>query len=626
MNLFFRLYYEFEIIFELLTLFLKKYFSGFGSITLCLIESVYNLFDFNFFRVVESSVGKYISVQNIEKNCFDIAINFGSYDYMGFSNFIEDREKLIKLYEKNEIKPSFEITKLLETKITYFLEKENDSDTVIINGGYQGNSDYLPYVLDNYSILISHHDNHASIIKGIKKSNIKSLVFYSLENLEYMLKLIDFKKEKVIVIIEGIYSMTGNISELPDYMKLKEKYPYHLYIDEAHSCGCIGKSQKGICDFYNIDPKSVEYLMGTFSKTFNAHGSYVCGPKEVISQLRTARDNTNDNILPSISAKYILSIYDYLQENHDYIDKKFSKIVNYAFDEISKNKEFNVVSTRGSPVICIKVLYGRGRLISKHLIKNNIATVVVGHPAVKLPYLIVRICVSIVHTYDDIDYLISCLKLNTDKNKLKLPERDSLKYFNEDLECKDILKSYSLGSSGPSGFFGYMKLNQKLENIINSITKKNTCIFMPNSKSGFSDSIENIIKRYKYKYVCIDNSIKDKVENIVSKIKQCEIIKLEDFKNYNKVLTINFPSENSLKIVEDINDNFESYKFVVGKLNEVCGGMGCFWSYNDDKYCKIQKRTAHSSYVFSANLPAYVINHNIVKINELINKKNLALN
>lgn len=623
-NLFLNLYYEFEMLLELSTLTIKKYINGFGPIKLCFIESLYNLFDFNFFRVVETSVGKYISVQNVDKNNFEVAINFGSYDYMGFSNRLENRDKLINLYDKYRIKPSYEITEMLEIKINYFLEKNNDSDTIIINGGYQGNSDYLPYVLKNYTTLISHHDNHASIIKGIKKSSINSMIFFSLENLEKILSKIDFSEEKVIVIIEGIYSMTGNISNLPEYMKLKEKFPFHLYIDEAHSCGCIGKNQKGICDFYNIDLKSVEYLMGTFSKTFNAHGSYICGPKNVIKQLKSVRDKTNDNILPAVSSKYILSIYEHLEENQNQIHEKFTEIINYAYDNISENKEFNLVSTRGSPVICIKVLYGRGRLISKYLIQNNIATVVVGHPAVKFPHLIIRICVSLSHTKNDIDYLISCLKLNSNKEKLVLPDKLTLKDFNKNLDCREVLKYYSLGSSGPSGFFGYFKLNQKLENIINTITKKNTCIFMPNSKSGFSDSIENLIKRYKYEYICIDNSIKDKVIDIISNIKSCKIIEISEFGKYesDKTLSINFKSNNSLKIINDkIDNDLSSYKFVIGKLNEVCDGMGCFWSYDDNEYCKIQKRTAHSSYVFSANLPAYVINHNINNLINLINRE-----
>jgi serine palmitoyltransferase len=625
MNFVLQLYYELLIMIELLVLTLSKYFTNKGSFIFCLIDSIYFIFDFNFFRIVNSSVGKYISIENVDEKKYDVALNFGSYDYIGFSNKIHERDKLLELYKKYNIAPNFEVTKKLESTINNFLNRESTSDTIIINGGYQGNSDYLPFILENYDYIISHHDNHASIIKGIKKSK-ESTIFYSTSDLENKLENIDLANNKVLVIIEGIYSMSGHISELQKYIDLKKRLPYHLYIDEAHSCGCIGSNQKGICDFYNIDPNSIEYLFGTFSKTFNAHGSYISGPKNIIKQLKIIRDNSNDNILPAVTCQYILSIYNYLKNNSSYINNKYSSLINYTYDKISKNKNFDVISTRGSPVICIRVFYGRARLISKYLIKNNIASVIVGHPAVKIPYSIVRICLSMSHTIDDIDYLISCLNLNADKTKLTLPKSESLKYYDENnITCEDLLENYGFGSAGPCGFFGYISLNLKLENLISTFTKKNTTIFMPNSNSGFSDIIENLIKRYKYKYICVNQLYNNGVYNLINKNKFCNLIEESEICNYNpkKILCIDFKMDNidSLKVLHKI-DNIEDYTFIAGKLSELCNGIGAFLSYNESQYGKIQKRTIHSSYVFSANLPAYIINHNIKNIRNNLKLKN----
>ena len=632
MNFLTKLYYEVIILIELFFLTIKNYFSNKGNIMFCIIDSLYLIFDYNFFRIVNSSVGKYISVQNVEENKYELALNFGSYDYMGFSNIRNNRDSLIKLYNEYNIFPNYEITKNLEYKITSFLQKESNSDTIVINGGYQGNSDYLPYILENYTILFSQSDNHASIIKGIKRSSIESRVFEKVIDLDEKLKSVDFEKEKVIVIIEGIYSMSGHISPLLEYLKLKEKYPFHLYIDEAHSCGCIGKKQKGICDFFDVDINKVEYLMGTFSKTFNAHGSYICGPKKIIKKMKEERDKINDNTLPAVTSQYILSIYKYLEENHNYINRNFNNIVDYTYNKISEIENFEVISDKGSPVICIRILYGLSRLIGKYLIKNNVATVVVGHPAVSLPYAIVRICVSMSHTIDDIDYLISCLKLNADKSKLTLPETKDINYYDDNkLDNINLLKNYSLGSSGPSGFFGYLHLNNKLEELINSFTKKKSCLFMQNSKSGYNDIIENIIKRYKYTKICIENEyyIKNKnaLDYIIENVKNCDKINYNqvDSNKNEKILFINLKedTENNLKEIEDLNVDCSNYRFIIGKLENICNGIGCFWSYNENEYGKIQKRTQHSSYVYSANLPAYVINQNINNFKQLIkyNKK-----
>ena len=625
MNFVLQLYYELLIMIEVLSLSIYRYFKNDGSLIICFFNSIYIMFEYNFFRVVNSSVGKYISIENVEEKKYDVALNFGSYDYIGFSNKLHERDKLLELYKKYNIAPNFEITNKLESTITNFLERESTSDTIIINGGYQGNSDYLPFILENYDHIISHHENHASIIKGIKKSKA-SIIFYSLNDLENKLQDIDLVNNKVLVIIEGIYSMSGHISELEKYIDLKKRLPYHLYIDEAHSCGCIGSNQKGICDFYNINYNSVEYLFGTFSKTFNAHGSYISGPKNIIKQLKIIRDNSNDNILPAVTCQYILSIYNYLIVNSNLINNKYSELINYTYDKISENKNFNVISTRGSPVICIRVFYGRAKLISKYLIKNKIAAVIVGHPAVKLPYSVVRICLSMSHTIDDIDYLISCLNFNADKTKLKLPEFDSLKYYDKNnITCEDLLKNYGFGSAGPCGFFGYISLNLKLENLISSFTEKNTTVFMPNSNSGFSDIIENLIKRYEYKYICINPIYNNDVYNLINKNKICNIIQQSEIFNYDpkKILCIDFKMDNidSLKILHKF-ENVEGYTYIAGKLSELCNGIGAFLSYDEFKFGKIQKRTIHSSYVFSANLPAYIINHNIKNINNNIKLKN----
>ena len=111
MNLISCMYYEFIFLFRLIVLTTQRYVYGFGSLKMCAIDSIYYIYDYLFFRVVETSVNKYISIQNVKKQTFEVAINFGSYDYMGFSNKIEKRNELVELYDKFQIRPDFELTK-----------------------------------------------------------------------------------------------------------------------------------------------------------------------------------------------------------------------------------------------------------------------------------------------------------------------------------------------------------------------------------------------------------------------------------------------------------------------------------------------------------------------------------
>lgn len=85
--------------------------------------------------------------------------------------------------------------------------------------------------------------------------------------------------KKVLIVVEGIYSMEGTIVRLPEVIELKKKYKAYLYLDEAHSIGAIGRNGRGVVEYFNCDPKDVDILMGTFTKSFGAAGGYVAGSK-----------------------------------------------------------------------------------------------------------------------------------------------------------------------------------------------------------------------------------------------------------------------------------------------------------------------------------------------------------
>lgn len=84
---------------------------------------------------------------------------------------------------------------------------------------------------------------------------------------------------KIFIVVEGVYSMEGSIVKLPEIIALKKKYKAYLYLDEAHSIGAIGKSGRGVVDYFGCDTKDVDILMGTFTKSFGSAGGYIAGTK-----------------------------------------------------------------------------------------------------------------------------------------------------------------------------------------------------------------------------------------------------------------------------------------------------------------------------------------------------------
>jgi serine palmitoyltransferase len=633
------IFYEFifyiKLTFILLGEFLKNILKGDFNLKKIFTNSLFTYFNYNNFRIVNSSVSKYINVQNRCSNTYIQSLNFGSYDYMGITNVLEKREELVNLYEKYELQSDPVLIEKLEIKITKFLMRDCvKKNTIVINGGYQANSIYLPLILEEYNIILSDEYNHASIINGLKyfkntsSTKIQVNIFKSIDDLSNILSSYNFEKNKVIIITEGIFSMRGTILELDKLMILKDKYPFHLYIDEAHSIGAIGDTLRGICDYHNVDSNKVEYLMGTFSKTFNAHGSYISGPYDVIEKLKYYRNTKGYNTLPAVSTQHIISVYDYIDEKYKDISHEYKNLINYTNKSIKTKTNFNVISNPDSPIKCIEFSYEYGKIdkITKYCMENNIAMVTVGYPVLNFKNVIFRICLSRSHTYNDIDYLISCLIMNADKSKLQLPEKKELidsSYINKN-NVQNTIRKNTIGTAGPCGFFGYLSMTVMLEKVLGKITNKNTCLCLPHDISGYNDIFDNIIKRYNYKYVCVKSNINN---NILSALKRTNTIIIfeNDLKIYfNNILYIDFEPNFSkkmdcLKIMNDVNfSNFKDYKFVIGSFDTLFKGLGCFIAYNEVEFINliIPTRTVHSSYLYSASLPIYIIHHNLSKLLE----------
>ena len=92
--------------------------------------------------------------------------------------------------------------------------------------------------------------------------------------------------ERVLIVVEGVYSMDGDYPDLPHFVKLKKKYKTFLMVDEAHSIGTLGKTGRGIVEHFNLEATDVDLLMGTLSKSFGSCGGYIAGCHEVVRYLK----------------------------------------------------------------------------------------------------------------------------------------------------------------------------------------------------------------------------------------------------------------------------------------------------------------------------------------------------
>ncbi len=182
---------------------------------------------------------------------------------------------------------SFELS-LLEKNLADFKETE---DVLVFGTGYMTNLGVLYALADKKSVIFSDELNHASIIDGCKISGAKVIVYKhnDMKDLEELLKATEIPDEfQIFVVSDGVFSMDGDIVNLPSLVALKSKYNFCLIIDDAHALGVIGKSGHGTAEYYGLDGKNcgIDIQIGTLSKALAAEGGYAASSKLICDYLR----------------------------------------------------------------------------------------------------------------------------------------------------------------------------------------------------------------------------------------------------------------------------------------------------------------------------------------------------
>lgn len=175
----------------------------------------------------------------------------------------------------------------LEKKLAQFFEKDS---AIIFSTGFQTNLGIISSLTGKDDVVIIDRQDHASIIDGCRLSfaTVKRFLHNDMDDLERILKSIPPDKGKLIV-VDGVFSMEGDVIDLPRVVELKKKYNARLLVDDAHGIGVLGDNGRGVCEHFNL-LHEVDLIMGTFSKSFASLGGFVIGDYEVITHIRhTAR-------------------------------------------------------------------------------------------------------------------------------------------------------------------------------------------------------------------------------------------------------------------------------------------------------------------------------------------------
>uniref|UniRef100_A0A7S2K1K0 serine C-palmitoyltransferase n=1 Tax=Leptocylindrus danicus TaxID=163516 RepID=A0A7S2K1K0_9STRA len=373
-------------------------------------------------------------------------LNLGSYNYLGFADDWNEtcEESVISSLQDLPVsmgssRMEFGTSKLhkkLESTVSLYLNKEA---AICFNMGFNTNSTTIPALLTNISggsdLLISDELNHTSIVNGARASgaSIRTFRHNDADHLEEILKeaiLMGRPRSrrpwnKILVIVEGVYSMEGEYCNLKAILGITKRYKAYLYLDEAHSIGAMGVTGRGCCEYCGVDPKDVDILMGTFTKSFGGMGGYVAASKDVIEHLkRNCAGALYHNSMSPVVCQQVIRSFEIimyeevgkrklqsLRDNSNYFRMKLTQM------------GLQVLGNYDSPIMPV-MLYNPTKIpaFSRELLKRGIAVVVVGFPAVPLLEARARFCISAGHSREDLDYALEQIEEVVQVLKLRYAE------------------------------------------------------------------------------------------------------------------------------------------------------------------------------------------------------------
>eukprot|EP00798_Chlamydomonas_sp_ICE-L_P019243 gene19243-25873_t len=349
-------------------------------------------------------------------------LNLGSYNYLGFAAsdpYCTPRvQKTLSSLGVSSCSSRADagttpVHVQLEEAVAEFMGQEA---ALTCGMGYATNSAIIPCLMNKGDLLISDMLNHASIVAGARASGAKVKVFRhnDVAHLDAVLRSSIAEGQprtrrpwkKIFIIVEGIYSMEGEICLLKEIVEVKKKYKV------PHSIGAMGLTGRGCCEHVGVNPRGVDILMGTFTKSFGSCGGYIAGSRALIDHLkRWGPAHLMAGAMSPASAEQILSALQLL-DNVDGSGRGPEKLhdnANYVRQRLI-DQGLKVLGDIDSPVMPIMIYHpGKIPAFSRFCMERGLAMVVVGFPATALLLSRARVCISAAHSREDLDYAVEAL-------------------------------------------------------------------------------------------------------------------------------------------------------------------------------------------------------------------------
>ncbi|NLI56774.1 pyridoxal phosphate-dependent aminotransferase family protein [bacterium] len=340
-------------------------------------------------------------------------IMFGSYSYLGLINHPKINEASKRAIDEFStgthgvrlLAGTTKLHNLLEERISRF--KGRDASAVF-SSGYVTNLTTISTLLTKDDYVFCDKYDHASIVDGAIQSRANFIRFdhNDMEHLEELIKEVPEDRVKLIV-VDGVYSMDGDIAPLPQLIEIKKKYNAILMVDEAHSLGVLGENGKGIEEYFGIY-NEVDIDMGTLSKTIPSVGGYIAGDKKLIDFIKhNSRAYIFSAALPPAQTMAAMVSFDIIEEEKWRIKKLWENIIHYTSE--LKKMGFDIMKTQSAVVPILLKDDELALKLTRILWDEGIIIFPILTPAIPPGTSRLRSCIMASHSSEDIDIALKAL-------------------------------------------------------------------------------------------------------------------------------------------------------------------------------------------------------------------------
>lgn len=332
----------------------------------------------------------------------DDLLNFCSNDYLGLAKRISDENQQVGSGAAHLVCGHYPIHHQLEIALANFTRRDK---ALLFSTGYMANIGVISALVGRNDAVFLDKLCHASLVDGalLSKAKLFRYAHNDMQHFENQLKNCPLKRK--LIISDGVFSMDGDVANLPELVDLAKKYQAWIMIDDAHGLGVLGKNGGGTLDFFNYNQQDIPALIGTLGKAFGTFGAFVAGSEMLIEYLiQTARSYIYTTALPPIIAQATLSNLE-ISQQEIWRRKKLFQNITY-FKQLSQNLPLMPSNTPIQPLLC----KNSEETIQayQYLKEKNIWVSAIRPPTVPIPRL--RITLTSLHTFDQIDYLVKNLR------------------------------------------------------------------------------------------------------------------------------------------------------------------------------------------------------------------------